>query len=93
MQRPIYGIGVFARGQPGLEVHIGAGLAQATLMVSLIAGFLCFVYSWFVVLKMRADRSFRWRDRISFPALAIASGAVFLRFAMPAFRGSDLPPS
>jgi hypothetical protein len=86
----IYGIGVFARGEPGLEVHIGAGPAQVTLMESLIAGFLCFVYSWFVVLKMRAGKSFRWRDRISFLALVIASGAVFLRFAMPAFWGSDV---
>jgi hypothetical protein len=90
MQRPIYGIGVFARGQPGLEVHIGAGPAQVTLMVSLIAGFLCFVYSWFVVLKMRAGKSFRWRDRIRFLALVIAPGAVFLRFIMPAFWGSDV---
>jgi hypothetical protein len=38
---------------------------------------------------MRADKSFRWRDRISLLALVIASGAVLLRFVMPIFWGSD----
>jgi hypothetical protein len=64
-------------------------LAQVAFIAFLIAGFLCFVYSWFVVLKMRSDKSFRWRDRISLLALVIASGAVLLRFVMPAFWGSD----
>ena len=64
-------------------------LSQLAWIAFLIAGFLCFVYSWFVLLGMSSDKSLRWRDRISLLALIIASGAVLLRFVMPAFWGSD----
>jgi len=64
-------------------------LSQFAWIAFLIAGFLCFVYSWFVLLRMSPDKPFRWRDRISLLALIIASGAVLLRFVMPAFWGSD----
>jgi hypothetical protein len=64
-------------------------LSQVAWIAFLIAGFFCFVYSWFVLLRMSSDKSFRWRDRISLLALIIASGAVLLRFVMPAFWGSD----
>jgi hypothetical protein len=64
-------------------------LAQVAWIAFLIAGFLCFVYSWFFLLKMSADKSFRWRDRVSLLALVIASGTVLLRFVMPAFWGPD----
>jgi H+/Cl- antiporter ClcA len=55
----------------------------------LLAGFLGFVYSWFFLLRMSPDKSFRWRDRISLLALTIASGAVLVRFVMLFFWGSD----
>jgi hypothetical protein len=64
-------------------------LSHVAWIAFLIAGFLCFVYSWFVLLKMSADKSFRWRDRISLLALVIVSGAVLMRFVMPAFWGLD----
>ena len=64
-------------------------LSQVAWIAFLIAGLLCFVYAWFVLLKMSGDKSFRWRDRISVLALIIASGAVLLRFVMPAFWGPD----
>ena len=64
-------------------------LSQLAWIAFLIAGFFCFVYSWFVLLRMSPDKPFRWRDRISLLALIIASGAVLLRFVMPAFWGSD----
>jgi hypothetical protein len=60
-------------------------LSQMAWIAFLIAGFLCFVYSWFVLLRMSADKSFKWRNRLSLLALSMASVAVFLRFIMPAF--------
>jgi hypothetical protein len=64
-------------------------LSQLAWIALLIAGFLCFGYSWFVLLRMSSDKSLLWRDRISLLALIIASGAVLLRFVMPAFWGTD----
>ena len=65
-------------------------LSQLGWIAFLIAGLLCFVYSWLVVLGMWSDQFLRWRDRISLLALIVASGAVILRFVMPVFWGSDL---
>ena len=64
-------------------------LSHLAWLAFFIAGFLCFAYSWFALLKTSPDKSFRWRDRVSLLALLIASGAVLLRFVMPVFWGSD----
>jgi hypothetical protein len=64
-------------------------LSQLAWIAFFIAGFFCFVYTWFVLLRMSPDQPFPWRDRISLFALIIASGAVVLRFVMPAIWGSD----
>jgi uncharacterized membrane protein len=64
-------------------------LSQVAWFVFFIAGFFCFAYSWFVLLKKSHDKSFRWRDRVSVLALLVLAGAVLLRFVMPVFWGSD----
>lgn len=57
---------------------------QVALLTLMVAGLLCFGYSWFSLLKMLPDKSFRWRGRISLLALSMISVAVCLRFVMPA---------
>jgi hypothetical protein len=64
-------------------------LSQLAWIGFLVAGFLCFAYSWFAILRIWSDKTFRWRDRISLLALILASVAVLLRFVMPIFWGSD----
>jgi hypothetical protein len=58
---------------------------QVALLTFMVVGLLCFVYSWFSLLKMLPDKSFRWRGRISLLALSMISVAVCLRFVIPAF--------
>lgn len=64
-------------------------LSQLAWIAFLIAGFFCFAYLWIDLLRVWSDKSLLWRDRISLLALILASGAVLLRFVMPAFWGSD----
>ncbi len=54
-----------------------------------IAGVAAFFYAWFRLLKTSVEKLFSWRDGISMAAIALATVAVFLRFVMPAFWGSD----
>jgi hypothetical protein len=60
-------------------------LWEMAFIAFLVIGLLCFAYSWVSLLKMSADKSSGWKDRISILALSMASVAVFLRFTMPAF--------
>ena len=63
--------------------------AEVLTLAAVIAGLIGFVYSWLRLLKTYGEESFHWRDWISLAALALASVALFLRFVMPAFWGSD----
>jgi len=58
---------------------------EAAIYAFLFAGVMGFGYSWLWLLKKSADKTFGWREWISVIAIGLATLAVVLRFAMPAF--------